>query len=107
VIDQRYDVSHHDLLPQWGSEKMRNFRKRPAYVNRIEPGSEHEWGWFKTFILNFQDGTSERCIGIKLPIWGYAYSLNDDDIHWAQLTFQYRGQRGCFLAPWFAPPDNF
>lgn len=45
--------------------------------------------------------SADRCISIKLPVYGYYYCINDDSEQWGQLTFQYRGARGCFLAPVF------
>jgi hypothetical protein len=96
-------VSEHDLLPTWGIRKFWAFPKR---VNREVPRSRHEWGWFSTHVLEFRDGSQERRIGIRLPVWGYAYSINTDEIRWGQLTFQYCGQRGCFLATRFPPENN-
>lgn len=61
--------------------------------------------WFQTWVLKGRDKAGqpveERCISIKLPIWGMYYSINSDDDRWGQLTFQYRGRRGCFLSPVF------
>ncbi len=76
------------------------------YVN----GTQHEWWWFKTFVLKIQnkrtgDIFKERCIGIKLPIWGMYYCIACDDEKWGQLTFQYRGIRGSFFGA-VSPPHS-
>lgn len=67
--------------------------------------------WFQTWVLklrNMRTGelTEERCISIKLPVFGYYYSINTDAERWGQLTFQYRGQRGWFFAPIFSADDG-
>lgn len=80
---------------------MRWFPKKLKSVECVVPGTTHEWGPLKIFVLRFRDGTEERRIGIKLPVWGMYYSINTDEERWGQLTFQYCGQRGCFFAPVF------
>ena len=49
----------------------------------------------------------ERCISIRLPVWGYYYAINCDAECWGQLTFQYRGVRGCFFGPVFEPVQDY
>jgi hypothetical protein len=88
------NVHYSDLLPQWGMQKLYKFRKR---IKREIPGSRHEWGPFKTWVIEFDDGSQERRIWIDLPVWGYCYSINQDMIAWGHLTFQYCGQRGCYI----------
>lgn len=64
--------------------------------------------WFHTWVGLLRrkktgELIEERCISIKLPVYGYYYSINTDEERWGQLTFQYRGVRGCFFGPVFDP----
>ena len=97
------DAHHSEVLPEWGRQKLFKFPKRVA---REVPRSRHELGPFKTWIIEFDDGSQERRIWIDLPVWGYCYSINQDAVRWGRLTFQYCGQRGCFLATRFPPENN-
>jgi hypothetical protein len=85
---------------------MRWYPKKQKAVEGTVPGTTHEWGPFKTFVLRFRDGTEERRIGIKLPVWGMYYVINNDELRWGQLTFQYCGQRGCFFAAVFPEQES-
>jgi len=80
---------------------MRWYPARSKPVKGEVPGTRHKWGPVVTFVLQFQDGSDERRISIRLPIWGMYYAIDTDELRWGQLTFQYCGQRGCFLAARF------
>lgn len=68
---------------------------RRKQTKRQVAGSQREWGWIKTYVLELSDGTQERVVQIRLPAWGMYYSINCDEERWAQLVFRYYGQRGC------------
>ena len=62
--------------------------------------------WFHTWVGILRSKKTgelieERCVSIKLPVYCYYYSINTDEVRWGQLTFQYRGVRGCFFGPVF------
>lgn len=67
--------------------------------------------WFHTWVGKLYckstgEIVEERCISIKLPVYGLYYAMNTDEERWGQLTFQYRGVRGCFFGPVFPPEPS-
>jgi len=83
------------IPPRWSEFKV------------VSPPTPHALKrWVCSWVITLKDKRTgelveERRISIKLPIWGYYYSINFDDERWGQLSFQYCGRRGCFLAPIF------
>jgi hypothetical protein len=45
-----------------------------------------------------------RFILIRLPSWGYGYSINCDEERWGQRCLFYHGHRG-FSLMWIFPQD--
>lgn len=90
----------YSLLPQWGMERLYRSLKPGQRVN------QRTWGWVSTWVTKFHDGTDERGISIRLPVFGHAYSINKDEILWAQLIFYYLGTRGCVIGAYFPPENN-
>lgn len=60
----------------------------------------HTWTG-KLYCIATGEIVEEWCFSIKLPIWGMYYAISNDSMRFGQLTFQFRGIRGCFVAAVF------
>lgn len=58
--------------------------------------------WFHYFSVENKDGNCYDAFLLRLPIWGYGYSLSCDSERWGQRILQWHGKHG-FSLHWDFP----
>jgi hypothetical protein len=58
--------------------------------------------WFHYFRFEADDGNTYQGFLLKLPSWGYGYSINRDARLWGQRMLRWHGRDG-FSIGWYFP----